>query len=80
MPSRSRAKAGENFDVVLCEFCCGIEVSLTKGRAPAAAPIFYKRNFESERFEYFYRGNPDVRLVITHKGIIPENDGAAFLV
>ena len=64
---------------MFCEFCGGIEVSLAKCRSPAAAPIFYERNFESKRFEYFHRGNADVRLVIPHKCVVPKNDFAAVL-
>ena len=30
-------------DVVFCEFCGGIEVSLAKCRATAAAAVFYER-------------------------------------
>ena len=65
-------------DVVFGEFCRGIEVSLAERRATAAAAVFYERNFESERFEYFHRSHPDVRLVITHEGVVPKNDFAAL--
>ena len=41
--------------------------------------MFHERNFESERFEYFHRSNPDVRLVITHKSVVPKDDFAAVL-
>ena len=61
----------------LCEFCGGIEVSLAECRAPAAAPMFHERHFKSERFQHFHRCNADVRLVITHKGVVPKNDVAA---
>ncbi len=62
---------------MFCEFCGGIEVSLAECWASAAAAIFYERNFESERFEYFHRSNADVRFVITHKCVVPKNDGAS---
>ena len=64
-------------DVVFCECRGGIEISLAEGRASAAAPVFYERNFESERFENFHRSDADVRFVITHEGVVPENDAAA---
>src|SRR5262249_8415263 len=51
----------------------GIEISLTEGWASAAASIFYQCNFEPERFEYFHCGDADVRFVVAHKGVIPEN-------
>src|SRR6266478_8910341 len=63
-------------DVVFSEFCGEIEISLTKCRSPAAAPIFRKRNFEPERFQHSYRSKADVRFVIAHKGIVPEDDFA----
>src|SRR6266436_2781623 len=66
-------------DVVFSEFCGEIEISLTKWRSPAAAPIFRKRNFEPERFQHFYGSKADVRFVIAHKGIVPEDD-FAFVV
>ena len=62
----------------LCEFCGGIEVSLAKCRATAAAAVFYERNFESECFEHFHCCNADVRFVIPHECVVPENDGAAL--
>ena len=64
-------------DVVFGEFCGGIEVSLAKCRSAAAAPVFYERNFESKRFEYFHGGDPNVRFVIPHKCVVPKNDFAA---
>ena len=63
---------------MFCEFCGGIEVSLAECRSSAAAAIFYERNFESERFQHFHRGNADVRFVIPHKCVVPKNDVAAF--
>ena len=65
---------------MLCEFCGGIEVSLAKCRSTAAAAVLHERDFESERFKHFHRGNADVRFVIPHKCVVPENDGAALLL
>ena len=61
------------------DFPCGIKISLTERRSSAAAAIFHKLDVKSERFEHFHRGNSDVRLVVTHKGVVPEDDIAAFL-
>src|SRR5206468_9708553 len=74
LPTRSRAKAGELMDVVFCEHRGGVEISLTEGRASAAAPVFYERNFESERFQNLNRSDSDVRFVITHKSVVPKDD------
>ena len=65
-------------DVVFPEFCGGIEVSMAERRATAAAAVFYERNFESKRFEHFHGSNADVRFVITHKGVVPKDNFAAF--
>jgi hypothetical protein len=65
---------------VFCQFCGGIEVSLAECRATAAAAVFYERNFESERFEYFHGSHADVRFVITHEGVVPKDDLAAILL
>ena len=65
-------------DVVFGELRCGIEVSLAECGATAAAAVFYERDFESKRFEYFHRSNADVRLVITHEGVVPKDDLAAL--
>src|SRR5262249_42069179 len=66
----------EDCDVLLGEFCRGVQISLTKCRAAATPPVFYERNFESECLEYFSRGTAVVRLLITHK-IIAQGDAAA---
>ena len=62
---------------MLSEFCGGIEVSHAECRPSATAAIFYKHNFESERFEHFHGGNADVRFVIAHKCVVPKDDVAA---
>ena len=59
------------------EFRGGVEVSLAERRASAAAPIFYERDFESERFQNFHRSDADVRFVVAHKGVVPKDDMAA---
>ena len=63
-------------DVVFSEFCGEIEISLTKWRSPAAAPIFYEHNLKPERLQHFYCCDADVRFVIAHKGIVPQDDFA----
>ena len=62
------------------EFRGGIEVSLAKCRATAAAAIFHERHFEAERFQHFHRCNADVRFVVPHKCVVPKNDVAAVPV
>ncbi len=62
-----------------CEFRGGIEISLAERWPAAALPIFYKRNVKAERLQYFHRSDADVRFVITHKGVVPEDDLAALL-
>ena len=64
---------------MLCELCSGIEISLTERRTSAAASIFRKRDLKAKRFQYFHCGDPDVRLVIAHEGVIPQDDFASFL-
>ena len=64
-------------DVVLREFRRGLEVSLAECRATAATAMFHERNFESERLQHFHGSDSDVRLVISHEGVVPKNDLAA---
>ena len=59
---------------MFANFCRGIEISLAKCRAPAALPIFYKGDLESERFKDFDRSDSNVRFVIAHKRVIPKDD------
>ena len=57
----------------------GIEISLTERRSATALPIFCEGNFKPECFQHFHCGYSDVRFVITHECIIPEDDFAAVL-
>jgi len=52
-------------------------VSATSSAAAAAA-AFHERDLEAERFKNTHRGDADVRLVIAHKGVVPENDAPAL--
>src|SRR2546428_12314048 len=56
---------------------CRIEISLAERRSPATFPILQQRNFKAERFENFDRRDADVRLVVTHKSVVPKNDLAS---
>ena len=67
-------------DVMFAEFRCGIEITDTECWSSAAAPIFYKRNLEPERFQDSHRSDADMRFVIAHKGVVPEDDMAALLL
>src|SRR4051794_40663217 len=54
-----------------------VEISLAEcGPAAATAPV-RKRDFEAERLKHFDGGDPDVRLVITHERVVPENHATA---
>src|SRR5436309_14401469 len=59
---------------MFCEFRCGIKVSDAECWSSAATPIFYERNLKTERFQNFHRRDTNVRFVITHEGVVPEND------
>jgi hypothetical protein len=59
---------------MLSELGRGIEISLAECGSAAALPISCERNFKTERFEDLDRSDSNVRLVITHKRVVPEND------
>ena len=40
---------------------------------------FLQRHFKAECFQHFHRGDADVRFVITHESVIPQNDATASL-
>src|SRR5207245_7687143 len=63
--------------IMFSELRCGIEISLAECRTATALAIFRKRNFKPERFQHFHRSHSDVRFVITHERIIPEDDLAS---
>src|SRR6266404_2028198 len=69
----------QKIEVVFPGLCRRIEVSLTKCWPPTTFAISEQLDFEAERFEHLHRCNTDVRLVITHKGVVPENDFAAVV-
>ena len=54
-----------------------LEISLAERRAAAAFPFLRKHHFKSERFQNLHRRDTDVRLVIAHEGVVPENDLAS---
>src|SRR5438270_11832634 len=59
-------------------FARGIEISLTERGTAAAFPVLHERDAKAERFQNFHRRDPDVRLVVTHESVVPENDFAAL--
>ena len=61
------------------DFRRDIEISLTECWTSAAAAILYERNFETERFQHFHRGDADVRLVVADECVVPKNDGASLV-
>src|SRR5439155_26564273 len=65
-------------DVVHSDFCGGIEISLTECRTAAAMPLLHEGNFKAKCFEHFHRGDSDMRLVIAHEGVVPEDDFASI--
>src|SRR5947208_12708660 len=64
-------------DVVCSEFLCGSKIPLTKRRSSTAAAIFRERNLKPQRFQHFHCGDSDVRFVIAHECVVPEDDRAA---
>src|SRR5256885_8968837 len=67
----------EKVNVVFSSFRGSAQISLTEGRPAATFPILQQLNLEAERVEDFYRCNSNVRLVITNKGVVPENHFAS---
>jgi hypothetical protein len=65
---------------MFAEFRCGIEIPHAERWSSAAAPIFYKRNLEPERFQDSHRSDADMRFVIAHESVVPEEDVAARVV
>src|SRR5919204_6455692 len=63
---------------MLAELRGVIEISLTERRPTTALSIFHQLNFESDRFQQFYGGDTDVRLMIPGEGVVPKNDFAAL--
>src|SRR5882724_2864209 len=63
-------------DVVFCEFCSAFKIAHTKRRATTATSVFHERYFEPKGFQHFDGGDSDVRFVIAHEGVVPEDDFA----
>src|SRR6266404_3812725 len=55
------------------------EIALAEGRTPAAFAAVDERDLEPKSFQNFDRRDPDMRLVITNEGVVPENDLAAAI-
>src|SRR4051812_8845524 len=68
----------QDINVVLAEFGRQIQISDAECRPPTAAAIRYQRNFKAQRLQNPHCRNPDMRLVITHKSIVPKNDLASL--
>src|SRR5438094_10490405 len=69
----------QKIDIVFSDLCRGIEISLTERRPPAASSFFCERHIKPERFQNLDRSNSDVRLVITHKRVVPKNHFATVV-
>jgi hypothetical protein len=54
------------------------QVALTESGASAAFAAFDQRDREPKRLQHLDRGDADMRLVIAHERIVPENDFATF--
>src|ERR1041385_2531051 len=54
-----------------------IEISLTESRASAAFAAGRQIHLKPGGLENFHGGDTDLRIMITHKRIVPENDPAA---
>ena len=48
-------------------------MTLAECGAPATLPADRQVDLEPGRFQHFYRGNPDVRLMIPNERIVPEH-------
>ena len=69
-----RGRSIQKIDIVGSDFCSGIEISLTECRSSAASSFLHEGNFKPEGFEHFHRGDSDMRLVVAHEGVVPENN------
>src|SRR4029077_12819613 len=65
----------EKVHIVFSDFRRGVEISLTKRWSSTASPVRCERNLEPESFQQRDRGNSDVWFVVTHKRVVPKNDG-----
>src|SRR5207244_2921323 len=54
--------------------------SLTERRTAAAFPVLQQLNVESERVQHLDRRNSNVRFVITHERVVPQNHLAAVIL
>ncbi len=63
--------------VVLAEPRRLVEVALAEGRPPATLPANGQGHLEPGGFEDLHRRDADMRLVVAHKGVVPEHDPAA---
>lgn len=59
------------------KFSRGIEISLTERRTSATLSIFRQRHFKPKRFEHFHCGFSNVRFMIAHERVVPENELAS---
>src|SRR4029077_4692807 len=69
----------EKVHIVFSDFRRGVEISLTKRWSSTASPVLCERNLEPESFQQRDRGNSDVWFVVTHKRVVPKNDGVSLL-
>ena len=70
-------RSHQEIDIVFPRFSSRIEVSLTERRAAAAFPVLQQLHFESERVQHLDRRNSNVRFVITHERVVPQNHFAS---
>ena len=67
----------QEFDIVRAAGGGVVEISLTECRPAAAPPSRGEHDFEAKCLQNFHRRDADMRLVISNKSVVPENDAAA---
>jgi len=63
----------EELEIVSAQTRGFVEVALAKGRAAATASGARKQNFKTRRFQHGQCGPANVRFIIAHEGVVPEN-------
>src|SRR5262245_38328960 len=69
----------EELEIVASQAGGLIQVSLTKSGPATAFPFARENDFESECFQDGDSRDPNLRLVITHKSVVPKNDSPTRL-
>src|SRR5262245_26742482 len=57
---------------------CPLKVPLAESRSTATLPAIDELNFVADSLKHLYCRHADVRFVVAHKGVVPENHAPAF--